>query len=99
METKEMLNETTENEIDLFDPRNFKFDPDAPREKTIYHLRKAIIAICKKKGLSNKISEDIATRNLDHVLAQILNSEFSEPESAPQSVMGANATVIKGNPL
>lgn len=88
------------------DRLDFKFDPDEPLEKVRYRLRKAMIASCKKKGFSNKIAEELATKNMDHVLAQIVELNFNRqqetqeaPETSSNSVVRANAEVIKGTPL
>ena len=82
------------NNPEIFDPDAFKFDPTAPREKTLYSLRKAIVAAYRKAGVSNKQAEELATRTAEQVLEQLLNP----PEEEIKAGVSANATVIKGTP-
>jgi hypothetical protein len=91
---------TTQENGQVLDALNFRYDPEASREKTLYWLRKAIIATCRKKGVSAKLAEEIATRNVDQVLDQIANSATEvAPEPEGNSVIDANAEVIKGIPV
>lgn len=93
-----MLNPTLSKDGDMvFDLQSFIFDPDTPHEKTIYHLRKAIIASCKKKGMSSRMAEDIATRNVDSTLEH-MKQQLAAPASEGHSTVGATGTVIKGTP-
>jgi hypothetical protein len=108
METKDMTEDTpvaqnVSQNMPTIDRLDFKFDPDEPMEKVRYRLRKSMIASCKKKGFSNKLADELATRNMDHVLSQIMELNFDRQEEIPaeessNSVVRANAEVIKGTP-